>query len=229
MSRSNLTAKPSPMKFFSKSKTPSARATPPSTPAPSQPSHPDDDPSPATAARATGLYTRTGDRGTTSLPESGQLHKDAQRLQAIGDVDELNSALGLVTSFCIDDDLKTWVAEIQHRLLDLGAELAQPSKPRIISPYTARLEQLIDRLDANLPPQRHFILPGGTAPAAQCHMARSLCRRAERSLVRLSRTEQVNTASLQFMNRLSDLLLVLARTLNRRAGEADIPWQPGGR
>lgn len=223
------------MKFFSKDKLPalSAEATVAPPPAADEPvvdatKDAIGNPPARVPPRGT-LYTRAGDRGTTSLGDGGQVHKDAQRLQAIGEIDELNSQLGLVTSFCIDDDVKQWVAEIQHRLLDLGAELAQPRNPRILPPYTARLEQLIDRLDSSLPPLRHFILPGGTAPAAQCQLARAVCRRAERSLVRLARTEQVNAASLQFMNRLSDLLFVLARTLNRRAGEVDVLWQPGGR
>jgi cob(I)alamin adenosyltransferase len=177
------------------------------------------------ADRPTSIYTRGGDSGTTSLMGSKRVHKDSMRMQALGDVDELNCQMGVIRSLCIDDQMKGFLQEIQNLLFELGAELAQPGTSRLVPPHAARVEQFIDRLDEALPPLKTFILPGGSAAAAQCHLARAVCRRAERSLFRLSRTEHVNSASLQFVNRLSDLLFVVARTINRRSGTAEVPWK----
>lgn len=171
------------------------------------------------------IYTRTGDSGMTGLSASGRVHKESLRIQAIGDVDELNCHIGVVRAECHDEQLNNLLQELQSLLFELGAELADPSSSRLIRAHAARMEQFIDRLDDALPPLRTFILPGGELSAAQCHLARSVCRRAERSLFRLSRSEQVNSASLQFLNRLSDLLFVIARTMNHRSGTADIPWK----
>lgn len=171
------------------------------------------------------LYTRTGDSGTTGLFEGKRVHKDSLRIQAIGEVDELNCHIGVIRSLCRDEQIDNLLRGLQDLLFELGAELAHPASSRLIEPHAARVEQFIDRLEDSLPPLRTFILPGGDLPAAQCHLARSVCRRAERCLFRLSHTEPVNAASLRFLNRLSDLLFVVARTMNHRSGTADIPWK----
>lgn len=171
------------------------------------------------------LYTRTGDSGTTGLLGGKRIHKDSLRIQAIGEVDELNCHIGVIRSLCRDEQINNLLRELQDLLFELGAELAHPTSSRLIQPHAARVEQFIDRLDESLPPLRTFILPGGDLTAAQCHLARSVCRRAERSLFRLAHTDHVNSASLQFLNRLSDLLFVVARTMNHRSGTADIPWK----
>jgi cob(I)alamin adenosyltransferase len=176
--------------------------------------------------QSTKLYTRTGDSGTTGLLGSNRALKDSLRIQAIGELDEVNSQLGVVRAFCSDEQMGGFLLEIQKLLLELGTELAQPAGSRLVHAHTARLEQFINRFNEALPGLRSFILPGGTPAAAHCHLARTVCRRAERSLFRLSRTEHVNAASLQFVNRLSDLLFVVARTLNYRAGVADLAWHP---
>ncbi len=177
------------------------------------------------AERPSSLYTRSGDSGTTSLMGRKRVHKDSMRMQAIGDVDELNCHMGVIRSLCIDEQMKPFVKEIQGLLFELGSELAQPGSSRLVPPHAARVEQFIDRLNEALPALNGFILPGGSPAAAQCHLARAVCRRAERSLFRLSRTEHVNSSSLQFINRLSDLLFVVARTINQRSGAAEVPWK----
>jgi len=176
--------------------------------------------------RSARIYTRTGDTGTTGLMGSGRVAKDSPRLQALGDLDEVSSQLGVVRALSDDAQLDAVLQAIQNLLFELGRELAQPTMPRLAGAHTTQLEQLIDRLQEALPPLGRFILPGGTPAAAHCHLARSVCRRAERTLVRLARSEPVNAASLQFVNRLSDLLFVVARALNQRAGGAEIPWRP---
>jgi len=176
------------------------------------------------AERPSSLYTRTGDSGTTGLLGRKRVNKDSTRVQALGDVDELNCHLGIIRSLCIDDQMKGFLKELQSLLFELGAELGQPGSARLVPPHAARVEQFIDRLNESLPPLTNFILPGGAPAAAQCHLARAVCRRAERSLFRLSRTEHVNASSLQFVNRLSDLLFVVARTINHRSGTPETPW-----
>lgn len=175
------------------------------------------------------IYTRTGDGGSTGLMERKRVHKDSPRIQAIGEVDELNCQMGLIGSLRLDDQMKGFLQEIQNMLFEMGAELAQPVSTRLISAHTARLEQFIDRLNESLPPLQNFILPGGCHAAAQCHLARAVCRRAERSLFRLSRSEHVNPASLQFLNRLSDLLFMIARTMNQRQGTEETLWKDNTR
>ncbi len=177
------------------------------------------------ADRPTKIYTKTGDAGTTGLVGHKRVHKDCLRIQAIGDVDELNCQLGVIRSACTDEQLISLLEEIQNDLFELGAELAQPASIQLAQTHVARLEQIIDRLSESLPPLRQFILPGGTPAAAHSHLARAICRRAERGLFRLSQTEQVNSASLQFMNRLSDLLFVVARAINHRGATAETPWK----
>jgi cob(I)alamin adenosyltransferase len=162
----------------------------------------------------------------------GRVGKDAPRVTACGEVDELNAALGVALSHGLADDLGVELAHIQADLFTLGAELAtppgqeSPALPRVPAGWTQRLEGWIDRHETGLAPLRAFILPGGTAGAAALHLARAVCRRAERAVVILSRAEPVSPAVLTYLNRLSDYLFVLARVVNARAGLADVPWRP---
>lgn len=176
--------------------------------------------------RLTRIYTRTGDDGTTGLAVGGRLAKDSPRIDAIGTIDELNSLLGLLLSEQLPAELREALAPLQHRLFDLGGELAMPGSEVVREPWVLGLEQLLDRFNGRLPALENFVLPGGNSAAAHCHLARSVCRRAERDLLRLSRAEPVNSASLKYLNRLSDLLFVVARVLARRDGAEEILWQP---
>ena len=187
---------------------------------------------PRTARGSAGprIYTRTGDRGETGLIGGRRVPKDHLRVEAYGAVDELNAHLGLVRAQTEDVELAALLDDIQHRLFDLGAELATPAGPAGAAPAiaTAEIEQLersIDRHQTSLPPLREFILPGGTALAAALHVARTVCRRAERRLVTLGREEPVRADLLRYLNRLSDLLFVLARVVNHRAGRSDVIWR----
>jgi cob(I)alamin adenosyltransferase len=178
------------------------------------------------------IYTRRGDRGETDLFAGGRVRKDHPRVEAYGAVDELNSALGVAIAHSPHEDLRTLGCEIQARLFDLGAYLAAPdaerrSKAGIAPPQIAdvhALEGAIDRLEGELAPLKRFVLPGGTAAAAAFHVARTVCRRAERSCVALDAEEPLDATALGYLNRLSDLLFVLARVENRRAGLADVEW-----
>jgi cob(I)alamin adenosyltransferase len=172
------------------------------------------------------LYTRTGDAGETGLVGGTRAGKDGPRIRALGEVDELNCQLGCVRALQSDDSrFADTLEDLQHLLFELGAELAHPGAKRLSPSHVAWAEAAIDRLDADLPPLDRFLLPGGAPAGAQCHLARAVCRRAERSLFRLARTEQVNSDALRFMNRLSDLLFALARSLNRERGARETPWQ----
>ncbi len=173
----------------------------------------------------TRIYTRTGDRGETGLADGSRHPKDALRLEAIGTVDELNSVLGVLLAEGLPDPEARALSRIQHRLFDLGAELAQPESTVLLPEAVAELEALIDEWNAELAPLREFILPGGHRSAALAHLARTVCRRAERRLVALGRETVQNPHSLAFLNRLSDLLFVLARRLNRYHGREDVHWQ----
>jgi len=184
------------------------------------------------------IYTRTGDSGETSYFDGTRVRKDDPRLDAYGDVDELNAWLGLVRATAaapsgdagIDVSLDEELAHIQRDLLAVGAQLADPAKklaPRVTKAVVtdadvARLELLIDRMDAELPPLRRFILAGGTPTGAALHVARTVCRRAERRLVALE--PRIDPVLLRYVNRLSDLLFVLARAVNRRGGAPETEW-----
>jgi cob(I)alamin adenosyltransferase len=177
------------------------------------------------------IYTKTGDDGTTSLFGGERVPKDALRIEAYGTVDELNSLLGLARAFGPPEQIDDIVRELQNELFTLGADLATPAAKmvrRIDADASALLERRIDRFDAELPPLKNFILPGGVQAAAVLHLARTVCRRAERLVVRLSRTEQDLGAVLVYLNRLSDLLFVLARATNALSNVKDIPWNPRG-
>ena len=177
--------------------------------------------------RLTRIYTRTGDDGTTGLAGGERLPKAHARIEAIGGVDELNAAIGLLRVQPLGDDLDLVLEAIQHRLFDLGGKLAMPGTELLKAQHTLGLEQTLDRFNADLPPLEEFILPGGGEAAARCHLARTICRRAERELLRLSRIEPVNSASITYLNRLSDLLFVLARVMARRNGGGEVTWRKG--
>ena len=175
--------------------------------------------------RLTKIYTKTGDNGSTGLADGSRADKDSLRISVIGDVDELNSLLGLLTAHDIDDSIKKILLDIQHVLFDLGGELAIPDSEMVTEARVEYIEKIIDEYNAYLPPLKEFILPGGSIPAATCHIARAVCRRAERQLVGLSREITINQVSLKYLNRLSDLLFVFARTLARSEGGEEIYWQ----
>ena len=174
--------------------------------------------------RLSKIYTRTGDDGTTGLGDGSRVAKDSLRVDAYGTVDELNSHLGLVLAYEIPVSLREALSEIQHLLFDLGGELCIPGSVLIKPEHVEWLEQELDKLNDELPMLKEFILPGGNAPAAACHICRTVCRRAERLMVGLSRGEAVEPASLAFVNRLSDFLFVAARVLARTDG-GEVLWR----
>lgn len=176
--------------------------------------------------RLTRIYTRTGDRGTTGLGDGGRIDKDAPRMEAIGEVDELNSVLGMVLAHAVPAPVRDSLAQVQNDLFDIGGELSVPGRDVVTERYVERLERTIDTLNADLPPLENFILPGGGHAAAACHLARAVCRRTERRLVALNRQERVPAPLLAYVNRLSDLLFVVARLLGR-ADHGEVLWQPG--
>ncbi|MEO6810488.1 MAG: cob(I)yrinic acid a,c-diamide adenosyltransferase [Isosphaeraceae bacterium] len=178
------------------------------------------------------IYTKTGDDGTTGLLAKGRVSKDDPRIEAYGTVDELNALLGLARASGLDPKGDALVEQIQNDLFAVGAALADPNPSGkfhdTVGPeHTARLEQAIDLMEAELPPLTQFILPGGTATAAQIHLARTVCRRAERRVIRLAGLENQHVPAplIVYLNRLSDALFVMARVVNHRAGVADVPWR----
>jgi cob(I)alamin adenosyltransferase len=176
--------------------------------------------------RLTRIYTRTGDDGTTGLGDGSRVAKEAARVEAYGTVDELNSAVGMVIATAgVPAEVRRCLEAIQHELFDLGGELSVPGRSVLDDGVVAGIEAAVDQFNAALPPLRDFVLPGGNAAAAVCHLARTICRRAERCCWRLARSESVNAASLRYLNRLSDLLFVLARVLARQDGGSEVVWQ----
>jgi cob(I)alamin adenosyltransferase len=177
--------------------------------------------------RLTKIYTRTGDDGTTGLGNGERVAKDCPRVAAFGTVDELNSCIGLVlATSSLPAPIRTSLTEIQHRLFDLGGELAVPGRDVILAEDSVSLERVLDELNADLPALKDFVLPGGSPGAAACHLARAVCRRAERSVISLQRAEIVNAESVRYLNRLSDLLFVMSRVLCRADGGSEVLWQP---
>jgi cob(I)alamin adenosyltransferase len=179
------------------------------------------------------IYTRTGDEGKTSLGDGARLPKFHLRVTAYGSVDEANSVIGVANLHVADGDVLSVLRHIQNDLFDVGADLCRPERPstqaaplRITDEQVAWLENQIDRFNAELEPLNSFVLPGGSPASAHLHLARTITRRAERDVVRLSADEPVNPAALRYINRLSDLLFVLARFLNEK-GKNDTRWQPG--
>ncbi len=177
--------------------------------------------------RLTKIYTRTGDGGTTGLGDGTRVAKDSVRVEAYGTVDETNSAIGTVLAVDgIPTEIRDSLVTIQHDLFDLGGELCMPGHRAIEPGWVERLETQLDQLNANLPPLDNFILPGGGPAAAACHVARTICRRAERRVLTLMQAEDVDTEGLRYLNRLSDLLFVMARVLARHEGGQEVIWQP---
>jgi cob(I)alamin adenosyltransferase len=174
--------------------------------------------------RLSKIYTRTGDAGDTGLGDGTRVSKDSARVTAYGTVDEANSAIGVVLACDLDEDVRTVLVSVQHQLFDLGGELCIPGHAAITDADVERLEQVLDRFNADLPALKDFILPGGGIAAAQCHVARTVCRRAEREVVTLSQQDVGRPEAVRYLNRLSDLLFVLCRVLARQSGHGEVLW-----
>jgi cob(I)alamin adenosyltransferase len=181
-----------------------------------------------TTHRLTTITTRTGDGGQTRLGNNAAVRKDHPRVEALGALDELNSALGVVLTERLSRPIRTVLLAVQQDLFDLGGEICVPGHCALESEQVARLDAAIADFNAGLPPLREFVLPGGTRAAAAIHLARAICRRAERRLVTLGGTEWVSEDAVRYLNRLSDLLFVVARRLNRRARRAETQWRGTG-
>lgn len=179
--------------------------------------------------RLSRIVTRTGDNGSTGLGDGTRVPKDALRVHALGEVDELNAAIGVVLTETLSDglseDLRNDLITVQHDLFDLGAELCIPGHRALSENHVTRLDERLAHYNDTLPPLKEFILPGGSRCAALLHVARTSCRRAERSAVSLAHHESVQDTSLQYLNRLSDLLFVMARVVNRSNGGSEVLWQ----
>jgi cob(I)alamin adenosyltransferase len=175
--------------------------------------------------RLTKIVTRTGDDGTTGLGDGTRVDKSSLRVEVLGDIDELNSLLGVLLSGSLPDDIRSLLVDVQHDLFDLGGEICMPGRSVLGRDPVTRLDTWIRSLNASLPSLKEFILPGGCAAGSMAHLARSVCRRAERQLVRLARSEKIEPSALQYLNRLSDLLFILARSINRAAGASESYWR----
>ncbi|HAS50799.1 MAG TPA: cob(I)yrinic acid a,c-diamide adenosyltransferase [Gammaproteobacteria bacterium] len=179
--------------------------------------------------RLSKIYTRTGDQGTTGLGSGERVAKDCPRIEAIGAVDELNCAVGRVLTHDLRNTVAECLAEVQHRLFDLGGELSIPGYEAIKAEDIIALEAALNTFNEQLPPLKEFILPGGSRGAADCHMARAICRRAERRVISLAHEETVNEPAQVYLNRLSDLLFVLCRVIARDEGGIEVLWRNPGR
>lgn len=177
--------------------------------------------------RLSKIYTRTGDNGTTGLGDGTRVRKDDPRVEAYGNTDELNSHIGVVLACNLRDDVRQCLVAIQHDLFDLGGELCMPGHFPLDQSYIDRLEKYIDRFNSELPPLKEFILPAGGLAAAHCHVARTVCRRTERGVITLQSQQSVRDVALIYLNRLSDLLFVLARICARHENGQEVLWQPG--
>ncbi len=175
--------------------------------------------------RLSKIYTRTGDDGSTGLGDGTRVGKDSARVDAYGTVDELNSALGVVLACEIPDAVRASLTRVQHELFNLGGELCIPGMAMVHDADIERLEQELDAFNADLPVLKEFILPGGGIAAAHGHLARTIARRAERSVIHLSRTESVRGEAVRYLNRLSDLLFVISRVLARASEHGEVLWQ----
>jgi cob(I)alamin adenosyltransferase len=174
--------------------------------------------------RLSKIYTRTGDAGTTGLGDGTRVAKDHLRVQAMGDVDELNALIGILLTETLSEQVRAHLTRIQHDLFDMGGELCMPNYVMIKAERVTALETILDEWNDSLTPLKEFILPGGSRAAAYCHLARTVCRRAERTMHTLNTQENLTEVSLQYINRLSDLLFVLCRVLNQQAGISDVLW-----
>ncbi len=177
--------------------------------------------------RLSKIVTRTGDAGTTGLGDGSRTTKDSLRIDAIGEVDELNSGLGVLLCEDLPHSVQVALLDIQNDLFDLGGELCMPGYEIIKDVQVSRLEALAEEFNTNLPMLKEFILPGGTRAAALAHLSRTVCRRAERAMVKLHNAEPIPEAGRRYINRLSDLLFILGRLLNRAGGRGDVLWQKG--
>ena len=177
--------------------------------------------------RLSKIYTRTGDDGTTGLGDGTRTLKESARIEAIGEVDELNSCLGVLLAEDLEAEMRTKLEDIQHDLFDLGGDLSIPGRASMNQVQVVRLEKQLDDYNNGLPSLKEFILPGGIRAASLCHVARAVCRRAERRVAALYRSEADIPVHLQYLNRLSDFLFVLSRVLNRQQGIPDFMWRPG--
>ncbi len=175
--------------------------------------------------RLSKIYTRTGDDGSTGLGDGTRTGKDSARVNAYGTVDELNSTIGLMLACDLPDPIRELLTQVQHDLFDLGGELCIPGMAMVHDADIERLERELDTLNEPLPALKDFILPGGGMAAASCHLARTVCRRAERETIALSREDAVRSEAIRYLNRLSDLLFVTARVLARASGHGEVLWQ----
>jgi cob(I)alamin adenosyltransferase len=175
--------------------------------------------------RLSKIVTRTGDAGTTGLGDGSRVAKDSPRIDAIGAVDELNSSLGVLLAEDLPPAVVNSLTDVQHDLFDLGGELSIPGYNAVSEAHVERLESAVESFNADLKPLKEFILPAGTRAASLAHVGRTVCRRAERALVRLAQTDTVGEPARKYLNRLSDLLFVLARVLNRSAEREDVLWR----
>lgn len=176
--------------------------------------------------RLSKIYTRTGDKGDTGLGDGSRVEKDHIRVEAFGTVDELNSVIGMILAHKIPEKLTTCLNKVQHHLFDLGGELCVPGHSALDESYITYLENTLDDFNENLPMLKEFILPSGGHATSACHLARTVCRRAERRVVSLSKDEDVSPLSISYLNRLSDLLFVIARVLARHENGSEVLWQP---
>jgi len=174
--------------------------------------------------RLSKIYTKTGDGGTTGLGDGSRVDKDHPRVEAYGDIDELNSLLGLLLAQELPTSIHSQLTYIQHDLFDLGGELCIPNHRIMQAQQVEKLEKILDEINQKLEPLEEFILPGGTQASSLCHLARSVCRRAERKAITLNRSEPIGDIVIPYLNRLSDLLFVIARFLNHSAGVSDVYW-----
>lgn len=175
--------------------------------------------------RLSKIYTRTGDAGTTGMADGSRLDKNHERVEAIGRIDELNSALGILRSHKMPESIDSILQTIQNHLFELGGELALPGQNRIQPDHIHYLEEHLDQLNDQLAPLKEFILPGGSQAAAWCHFVRTECRKAERQIITLHQVNEINAPLLAYINRLSDFFFVLARHLNKVAQVEDVLWQ----
>lgn len=177
--------------------------------------------------RLSKIYTRTGDHGETGLGDGSRIPKDSARVEAMGHIDEFNAALGIVISELPDSQsaLSAFLSACQHRIFDLGGEISIPGAEMLKDVHVQNVEEMLDQLNEPLPPLKNFILPGGSRLLADIHLARAICRRAERALVSLSKHEAINPCSLQVLNRLSDLLFVCVRHVAQNEGIDEVLWE----
>lgn len=174
--------------------------------------------------RLSKIYTRTGDSGTTGLGDGTRVAKNSLRIHAMGDVDELNATIGMILTEPVSDKVFTCLTAVQHDLFNMGGEICMPNHAMIKAERIGALEEILDEFNDGLPPLKEFILPGGSRAAAYCHLARTVCRRAERTMQTLDAETKLTEVSLQYINRLSDLLFVLCRILNKEVGVPDVLW-----